>query len=74
MLHSNSGARLSLVFYRYYLLFATELQQVLAEWDIAQQGPEAFRTEFCSRKLAASFLYVRKVPQLKHEIVCVRFG
>ena len=44
---------------RMYLGFAPNLHSLLQSWGIAQQGAEAFRKGFCSRKLTNEFADVR---------------
>eukprot|EP00658_Telonema_sp_P-2_P023992 TRINITY_DN19625_c0_g1_i7.p1 TRINITY_DN19625_c0_g1~~TRINITY_DN19625_c0_g1_i7.p1 ORF type:complete len:687 (+),score=122.59 TRINITY_DN19625_c0_g1_i7:3-2063(+) len=43
---------------RYYLWFATDLATLLDSWDIGQRGSEAYRQQFCSRKLVKDYQVV----------------
>eukprot|EP00658_Telonema_sp_P-2_P027978 TRINITY_DN21526_c0_g1_i1.p1 TRINITY_DN21526_c0_g1~~TRINITY_DN21526_c0_g1_i1.p1 ORF type:complete len:301 (-),score=57.28 TRINITY_DN21526_c0_g1_i1:419-1321(-) len=43
---------------RYYLQFSTDLASLMQAWGIAQQGWEAYRPGFCSRRLLSEFSYV----------------
>ena len=42
---------------RHYLSFADSLRELFDIWGIAQQGPAAYRTQFCSRQLVTEFSY-----------------
>ena len=44
---------------RMYLRFTPDLRKLLEDWAIAHQGRDAFRPEFCSRKLLSEFVPVR---------------
>eukprot|EP00656_Telonema_subtile_P057711 TRINITY_DN9561_c0_g1_i2.p1 TRINITY_DN9561_c0_g1~~TRINITY_DN9561_c0_g1_i2.p1 ORF type:complete len:1111 (+),score=173.31 TRINITY_DN9561_c0_g1_i2:852-4184(+) len=43
---------------RYYLSFSPSLQSLLHTWSVAQQGADAYRPNFCSRRLISEFAYV----------------
>eukprot|EP00658_Telonema_sp_P-2_P084738 TRINITY_DN9494_c0_g2_i1.p1 TRINITY_DN9494_c0_g2~~TRINITY_DN9494_c0_g2_i1.p1 ORF type:complete len:332 (-),score=54.15 TRINITY_DN9494_c0_g2_i1:993-1913(-) len=43
---------------RHYLYFAPDLSELMVRWDIGQQGFDAYRPGFCSRRLLSEFSYV----------------
>eukprot|EP00658_Telonema_sp_P-2_P083370 TRINITY_DN9005_c0_g5_i1.p1 TRINITY_DN9005_c0_g5~~TRINITY_DN9005_c0_g5_i1.p1 ORF type:complete len:363 (+),score=75.32 TRINITY_DN9005_c0_g5_i1:107-1195(+) len=43
---------------RYYLFFAPSLSDLLESWGIGQRGAEAYRLQFCSRRLVVEFQVV----------------
>lgn len=43
---------------RYYLAFSDSLRELMEAWSIGKVGPEAYRQNFCSRKLISEFGYV----------------
>eukprot|EP00656_Telonema_subtile_P057663 TRINITY_DN9538_c0_g1_i4.p1 TRINITY_DN9538_c0_g1~~TRINITY_DN9538_c0_g1_i4.p1 ORF type:complete len:894 (+),score=105.11 TRINITY_DN9538_c0_g1_i4:1970-4651(+) len=43
---------------RYYLQFSDDLLELLTTWGIGEQGLQAYRPQFCSRRLVLEFSYV----------------
>eukprot|EP00658_Telonema_sp_P-2_P035159 TRINITY_DN25620_c0_g1_i1.p2 TRINITY_DN25620_c0_g1~~TRINITY_DN25620_c0_g1_i1.p2 ORF type:complete len:140 (-),score=52.54 TRINITY_DN25620_c0_g1_i1:142-561(-) len=43
---------------RYYLSFDDSIRELFEVWDLAEQGFEAYRPGFCSRRLLSEFSYV----------------
>ena len=60
---------------RYYVVFDSELRELLEAWGIGQTGTAAYRHGFCSRALVSEFSYVScHIVVAMPKIACALLG